>query len=216
MDIFIVISLINFILSFLVAIWGRKKRIGFRWSFFFCLFWSVIVGFIITVASSNIDEDLPPSHKKIIAGWVLLIIGSASLINFYIYPMIVIAIEFQLSLIQVVKVVPDIVFYNYPMIVITLGVITSGLYFIESGKGARLDENFFNTCKYCKSDLVLSDIELSQEKFECPNCKKVNYLNNDDITYCKYCDLEVELDSHEIKNKKFICPECNEENYLED
>lgn len=71
-------------------------------------------------------------------------------------------------------------------------------------------------CKYCKSDIVVTNIELTYGEFICPNCKKVNYLNNDEITYCQYCDLEVELDPNEKKDKKFICPDCNEENYLGD
>lgn len=199
METYFLILIINFCLAFLIASYGNKKRIGFGWSFFFCIFWNVIVGLIITVFSKNIDEDLPTSPTKIAIGWILVVIGVLPIISGFINY----KDDFN-----------EEVIISLQMITIGIGLIGSGLYLINSGKGDKLGKKNFITCKHCKSDIVITNIELSYEEFTCPKCKKVNYLNNDDITYCKYCDLEVELDSNEKKNKKFICPECNKENFI--
>ena len=45
---------INFFISFLIAKAGEKRKIGFGWSFFFCLFLSPIIGGIITMLSPKI------------------------------------------------------------------------------------------------------------------------------------------------------------------
>ena len=45
---------INVLISFLIAKAGEKRKIGFGWSFFFCLFLSPIIGGIITMLSPKI------------------------------------------------------------------------------------------------------------------------------------------------------------------
>lgn len=58
---------------------GRKRQIGFGWSFFFCLFLSPIIGFIVTMLSRKYyDENPAPSSGKKIWGWVLIVLFSLS------------------------------------------------------------------------------------------------------------------------------------------
>ena len=58
---------------------GRKRQIGFGWSFFFCLFLSPIIGFIVTMLSRKYyDENPAPSKGKKIWGWVLIVLFSLS------------------------------------------------------------------------------------------------------------------------------------------
>ncbi len=45
---------INIGLCYLSAKSGEKRKIGFGWSFFFCLFFSPIIGGIITMLSPKV------------------------------------------------------------------------------------------------------------------------------------------------------------------
>jgi hypothetical protein len=61
---------------------GRKRQIGFGWSFFFCLFLSPIGGFITTMLSRKYYESNPePSSSKKIWGWVLIVLFALSTIG---------------------------------------------------------------------------------------------------------------------------------------
>lgn len=61
---------------------GRKRQIGFGWSFFFCLFLSPIGGFIATMLSRKYYDPNPsPSSAKTAWGWILIIFFSLSLIG---------------------------------------------------------------------------------------------------------------------------------------
>ena len=210
-------------LSFLIAYYlGSKRKIGMGWSLFFCVYFSLLFpvvtnyfdfeltiflfniifatfcGLIITLSSKNRYKELSKSLTKKNIGWFFTIFGILVIISTFIL----------LEDMQANEVKNSVIF--------SVGFLSAGYYLIKTSKGAKPDEIKFYICKYCKSELVLSDNELSQEKFTCPNCKKVNYLNNDNIYYCQNCDLEVELDPNERKNRKFTCPECREENYLGD
>ena len=61
---------------------GRKRQIGFGWSFFFCLFLSPIGGFITTMLSRKYYDPNPePSNAKKIWGWVLIVLFSLSVLG---------------------------------------------------------------------------------------------------------------------------------------
>lgn len=49
--------IINIGICFLIAKAGEKRKIGFGWSFFFCLTLSPIIGGIITMLSSKIFDN---------------------------------------------------------------------------------------------------------------------------------------------------------------
>jgi len=58
---------------------GRKRQIGFGWSFFFCLFLSPIGGFITTMLSRKYYDPNPePSKSKKVWGWILIVNFSLS------------------------------------------------------------------------------------------------------------------------------------------
>lgn len=58
---------------------GRKRQIGFGWSFFFCLFLSPIGGFITTMLSRKYYDPNPePSKSKKVWGWILIVFFSLS------------------------------------------------------------------------------------------------------------------------------------------
>jgi predicted phage tail protein len=50
----ILFAAINIGICYLIAKAGEKRKIGFGWSFFFCLFFSPIIGGIITMLSPKI------------------------------------------------------------------------------------------------------------------------------------------------------------------
>jgi|AntRauTorckE5430_2_1112549.scaffolds.fasta_scaffold18597_2 tryptophan-rich sensory protein len=65
---------------------GRKRQIGFGWSFLFCLLFSPIFGFIITMLSRKYYEASPnPSTGKKIIGWVLIILFILPTIGAFLY-----------------------------------------------------------------------------------------------------------------------------------
>ncbi|MGL4363651.1 MAG: hypothetical protein ACRCSB_00410 [Bacteroidales bacterium] len=53
----ILLLAINIGICFLIANAGKKRKIGFGWSFFFCLFLSPIIGGIITMLSPKVFDD---------------------------------------------------------------------------------------------------------------------------------------------------------------
>lgn len=53
----VVVLVINIAIAFLIAKAGEKRKIGFGWSFFFCLFLSPIIGGIITMLSPKVFKD---------------------------------------------------------------------------------------------------------------------------------------------------------------
>ena len=60
---------------------GAKRKIGFWFSLFFCLFLTPIGGIIAILASKKLDTPSPaPSKAKSIVGWVLVVFFGLSLI----------------------------------------------------------------------------------------------------------------------------------------
>lgn len=47
----------NIILCALVALLGRKRKIGYGWSFVLCLFLSPVIGLIITLCSKKKEVE---------------------------------------------------------------------------------------------------------------------------------------------------------------
>ena len=70
-------------LAFLIAYFlGKKRQIGFGWSFYFCVFLTPIVGFIITMLSKKYYDSNPkPSKTLKIIGWILVVWGSLALLG---------------------------------------------------------------------------------------------------------------------------------------
>lgn len=70
-------------IAFLIAYFlGRKRQIGFAWSFFFCLFLSPIGGFITTMLSRKYYDPYPePSTSKKIWGLVLIVAFTLSILG---------------------------------------------------------------------------------------------------------------------------------------
>jgi hypothetical protein len=53
---------------------GGKRQIGLGWSFFFCFFFSPIVGFLATMMSPKYyDPDPDPSRAKRVIGWIVVV-----------------------------------------------------------------------------------------------------------------------------------------------
>ena len=214
--------IVSLFISFLIAYYlGSKRKIGMGWSLFFCVYFSLLFpvvtnyfdfeltiflfniifatfcGLIITLSSKNRYKELSKSLTKKNIGWFFTIFGILVIISTFIL----------LEDMQANEVKNSVIF--------SVGFLSAGYYLIKTSKGAKPDEIKFYICKYCKSELVLSDNELSQEKFTCPNCKKVNYLNNDEITYCINCKNEIIVNAREINEGRFVCPLCCTQNLMD-
>lgn len=82
LSIFIWIALSVAIAFFL----GRKRHIGSRWSFFFCLFLTPIIGFVITMLSRKYQGSNPkPSILTKVFGWIIIALCVFPSINQVIY-----------------------------------------------------------------------------------------------------------------------------------
>lgn len=115
----LLLFLISIAIAFLIAHFlGRKRQIGFGWSFFFCVFLSFFVGFIITMLSRKFYNENPsPSKIKKIIGWGLIIVFSMSrLVN--------------------------LVMGNnaWSLLFIEVGCVGLGVYLIELGKGRNFNK----------------------------------------------------------------------------
>lgn len=54
---------------------GRKRQIGFGWSFFFSIFLSFFGGLVVTMLSPKYYEPNPaPSNAKKMCGWAIIIL----------------------------------------------------------------------------------------------------------------------------------------------
>lgn len=61
---------------------GRKRQIGFGWSFFFCIFFSPLGGLFATLLSRKYDNpDLEISNSKKIWGRILIVFFSLGIIG---------------------------------------------------------------------------------------------------------------------------------------
>ncbi len=110
---------------------GRKRQIGFGWSFFFCLFLSPIGGLIITMLSRKYYDPNPePSNSKKVWGWILIVWFSLS----------VLGLIMRLGSGRV-----DAIALN--TLIMEIGFIGLGYYLIELSKGKN-----FNTEALTKTD----------------------------------------------------------------
>lgn len=102
---------------------GRKRQIGFGWSFFFCIFLTPIGGFITTMLSRKYYDPNPkPSKSKKIWGWILIVFFSLSELG---------------QLIRLGSGNSDASDVN--AIFITIGLIVLGYYLIELSKGKNFN-----------------------------------------------------------------------------
>lgn len=107
---------------------GRKRQIGFGWSFFFCIFFSPLGGLFATLLSSKYDNpDLEISNSKKIWGWVVIVFFSLSLLG-------------QLNWIsEGIKTAAGAM----NEISISIGGIGLGIYLIERSKGKNFSDYAF-------------------------------------------------------------------------
>jgi uncharacterized protein YbaR (Trm112 family) len=68
------------------------------------------------------------------------------------------------------------------------------------------DTNNLIDCPNCWTGLELSDDEMEQRQFTCPECNQITRL--DDMVVCPSCRLSLKLDADEQSRGWYICPEC--------
>jgi hypothetical protein len=119
-------------ISFAIAHFlGRKRQIGFGWSFFFCLFLGPIGGFITTMLSRKYYDPNPePSNSKKVWGWILIVLFSLGALG---------------QILRLVSGYGDARALN--ALFMSIGCIGLGFYLIELGKGKN-----FNTEALTKTD----------------------------------------------------------------
>ena len=116
-------------LGFAIAYFlGKKRWIGFWWSLFFCISLSPLLGYIITIFSSKIDEKPFTSSVIQVWGWLLIPIGVLSGIG-----------TLTALFVEDIKVVPEAIIYGF---MVSLGVIGFGIYIILSGRGVVFNKKY--------------------------------------------------------------------------
>lgn len=115
--------IINLGLSFIVAHFlGKKRQIGFKWSIFFCLTLTPVIGFIITMVSRKYYSDNPkPSLTKKIFGGFFIFIAAMAFWG-----------TFDMNYSDAEK---------FTVNVAQLGLGCLGYYMIQRGKGKRFDDD---------------------------------------------------------------------------
>ena len=80
--------------------------------------------------------------------------------------------------------------------------------------GRRDDDDRDNLveCIECGADLELSDEELAQGHYICPDCKQLIRL--DAYVMCQACQTALALDETERQQGWYRCPECDQETRL--
>lgn len=83
MQTIIIVYLIVAALAFPIAyFWGRKRKIGFAWSFFFGTLLTPIASLLAIVLSPNLNERIStPSKTKRIIGRILLVVSSLGMLS---------------------------------------------------------------------------------------------------------------------------------------
>jgi hypothetical protein len=146
MDIFIIPLFYVFIAAIIPFYIGRKRQIGFGWSWFFCITTSPIFGLIITLLSKKITENPPSKSKiKIIIGWIIIIF-------------------------VLLKYLPDISALrdNIYLLIATIGYFFLGVYLIGLGKGKVYNKLYLSKDIQAGTSLSSNvvDIESSEINFK--------------------------------------------------
>jgi hypothetical protein len=63
--------------------YGKKRRIGVYWSFFFCFFFSPLIGFIITQSTPKLNDEYIIKKDSSIYKVLLIVYLIVSLVFFY-------------------------------------------------------------------------------------------------------------------------------------
>ncbi len=61
-------------------------------------------------------------------------------------------------------------------------------------------------CPQCGANLELSEDEVKQRWYTCPECEE--FIRLDDFVVCLSCRSELVLDAEELSRGWYICPEC--------
>ena len=116
---------------------GRKRHIGFGWSLFFSLFFSPIIGFLVTMLSPKYYDPNPePSKTKRVFGWLIVVLFGVGL---FVSP---IAVGMEEGLAGGMR-----------MFFVGVGMVGVGAYLIGRGRGNS----------YSSTDLVADSSETEPE-----------------------------------------------------
>ena len=126
---FVVLLIIAGIAFAIAHFLGRKRQIGFGWSFFFSIFLSFFGGLVVTMLSPKYYEPNPvPSNAKKTWGWILIVLSGLGVIR---------------SLIRIAA--GDTKAFN--TLSVGIGLVGLGFYLLELSKGKN-----FNTEALTKVD----------------------------------------------------------------
>jgi predicted RNA-binding Zn-ribbon protein involved in translation (DUF1610 family) len=91
---------------------------------------------------------------------------------------------------------------------------------------AQLIDDSYAECIHCGTAKELSQNEIMEKSFRCPECRMENELEiitkfispiyNENMVQCGNCRAELELDPEEILAKYFLCSECSTVNQIEE
>jgi ssDNA-binding Zn-finger/Zn-ribbon topoisomerase 1 len=70
------------------------------------------------------------------------------------------------------------------------------------------NEGYLVDCAQCGTSLELSDQEVEQAHFRCPECRQLVYLS--DYVVCPVCQAELGVDKAERRQGWYRCPECDQ------
>lgn len=127
------------IIAFAIAHFlGKKRQIGFGWSFFFCIFLSPIGGFILTMLSKrHYLPDPKPSKLKKIIGWILILP----------FTFLILSVIFNLNSNASFEDTVNVFF-------VSIGFAGLGYYLIQFGNGKN-----FNDASIIKKERNMNDIQ---------------------------------------------------------
>jgi hypothetical protein len=99
---------------------GKKRHIGPKWSLFFSVFLTPIIGLLLTAISPNQDAHGPkPSKFKTILGWIMVVFFVLMFVN------IILSSQNQ-----------DIP--PFSLLMVNVGLIGLGMYFVDTGSSQKI------------------------------------------------------------------------------